>query len=73
MFACVHAPQADLSEIAEAFSPSFEQTAPGTIVFRIDNLRRLYSTHQQIAQAIAQKKPARTPTSPSPNQRTRQS
>ena len=41
--------------IAEAFSPSFEQTAPGTIVFRIDNLRRLYSTHQQIAKAIAKK------------------
>lgn len=55
MFACVHAPHADLSEIAEAFSPSFEQTAPGTIVFKIDNLRRLYSTHHQIAQAIAKK------------------
>ena len=55
MFACIHAPQADLSEIAEAFSPSFEQTAPGTIVFRIDNLRRLYSTYRQIAEAIAKK------------------
>ncbi len=55
MFACVHHPQADLSEIAEAFSPSFEQTTPGTIVFRIDNLRRLYTTHHQIAQAIAKK------------------
>jgi protein ImuB len=55
MFACIHAPQADLSEIAEAFSPSFEQTAPGTIVFRIDNLRRLYTTHHQIAQAISKK------------------
>ncbi|HLK19770.1 MAG TPA: hypothetical protein VKT81_12480, partial [Bryobacteraceae bacterium] len=55
MFACIHAPQAHLSEIAEAFSPSFEQTAPGTIVFRIDNLRRLYSTHREIAQAIAKK------------------
>src|ERR1035438_10489723 len=55
MFACIHAPQADLSEIAEAFSPSFEQTAPGTIVFRIDNLRRLYTSHHQIAQAIIKK------------------
>ena len=55
MFACIHSPHADLSEIAEAFSPSFEQTTPGTIVFRIDNLRRLYSTHQQIAQAIIKK------------------
>ena len=55
MFACIHHPQADLSAIAEAFSPSFEQTAPGTIVFKIDNLRRLYSTHHQIAQAIIKK------------------
>ena len=55
MFACIHHPRADLSAIAEAFSPSFEQTAPGTIVFRIDNLRRLYSTHHQIAQAIIKK------------------
>ena len=55
MFACIHHPQADLSAIAEAFSPSFEQTAPGTIVFKIDNLRRLYSTHHQIAQAITKK------------------
>jgi len=55
MFACIHHPQADLSAIAEAFSPSFEQTAPGTIVFKIDALRRLYTTHQQIAQAIIKK------------------
>jgi protein ImuB len=55
MFACIHRPHADLSAIAEAFSPSFEQTAPGTIVFRIDNLRRLYTTHHHIAQAIMKK------------------
>jgi protein ImuB len=55
MFACIHHPQSDLSAIAEAFSPSFEQTAPGTIVFKIDGLRRLYTTHQQIAQAIIKK------------------
>lgn len=55
MFACIHAPQAHLSEIADAFSPSYEQTAPGTIVFRIDNLRRLYSTHREIAMAIVKK------------------
>ena len=57
MFACVFAPQPtiDLSAIAEAFSPSFEQTTPGTIVFKIDNLRRLYSSHHQIAQAIIKK------------------
>ncbi len=55
MFACVHSQRADLSEIAEAFSPSFEQTAPGAIVFKIDGLRRLYSTYHQIAHAIAKK------------------
>ncbi|MGD0295835.1 MAG: hypothetical protein ABSE86_01890 [Bryobacteraceae bacterium] len=55
MFACIHSCEADLSAIAEAFSPSFEQTAPGTIVFKIDALRRLYATHQQIAQAIIKK------------------
>jgi len=54
MFACIHGTRPDLSEIAEAFTPFFEQTAPGTIVFRIDSLRRLYGTHHQIAQAIAQ-------------------
>jgi protein ImuB len=53
MFACIHGQQPNLSEIAENFSPSFEQTAPDTIVFAIDGLHRLYGTHQQIAQAIS--------------------
>ena len=53
MFASIHGPSADLPQIAEAFSPSFEQTAPDTIVFRIDGLKRLYGTPSQIAQAIA--------------------
>ncbi len=53
MFACIHGQQPNLSEIAGNFSPSFEQTAPDTIVFCIDGLKRLYGTHQQIAQAIA--------------------
>ena len=55
MFACIHNPGADLSAIAESFSPSFEQTAPGAIVFRIDGLGRLYGTYHQIAHAIAKK------------------
>jgi protein ImuB len=55
MFACIHSREADLSAIAEAFSPSFEQTAPGAIVFKIDALRRLYTTYHQIAQAIINK------------------
>ena len=48
-------PSADLPQIAAAFSPSFEQTAPDTIVFRIDGLQRLYGSPHQIAQAIAQR------------------
>ncbi len=54
MFACIHSVSADLPQIAAAFSPSFEQTAPDTVVFRVDGLRRLHGSPQQIAQAIAQ-------------------
>ncbi len=53
MFACIHGPLPDLPQIAEAFSPTFEQTAPGTVVFRVDGLKRLYGSLHQIAQAIA--------------------
>jgi len=53
MFACLHGTSADLAQIAAAFSPAFEQTAPDTVVFRIDGLKRLHGTPQQIAQAIA--------------------
>ncbi len=55
MFACLHGTSVDLAQIAAAFSPSFEQTASDTIVFRIDGLRRLHGTPQQIAQAIAKR------------------
>ncbi len=54
IFACLHGP-ADLQQIASAFSPSFEQTAPDTVIFRIDGLQRLHGSPHQIAQAIAQK------------------
>jgi len=53
MFACIHSPAADLTQIAADFSPAFEQTAPDTIVFRIDGLQRLHGSPRQIAQAIA--------------------
>ena len=55
MFACLHAPATDLAKIAEAFTPWFEQTAPGTIVFEIDGLKQLYGSPQQIADAIARR------------------
>jgi protein ImuB len=52
IFACLHGP-ADLPQIASAFSPSFEQTAPDTVIFRIDGLQRLHGSPHQIAQAIS--------------------
>ena len=54
MFACIHGLPGDLPQIAAAFSPSFEQTAPDTVVFRIDGLQRLHGSPHQIAEAIAQ-------------------
>lgn len=51
--ACIHGASANLAEIAADFSPSFEQTAPDTVVFRIDGLERLHGSPQQIANAIA--------------------
>jgi protein ImuB len=55
MFACIHGPSDALPQIAAAFSPSFEQTAPDTVVFRVDGLQRLHGSPHQIAQAIAQR------------------
>ncbi len=55
MFACLHGASAELPQIAEAFSPFFEQTTPDTVVFRIDGLKRLFGSPYQIADAIAQR------------------
>jgi protein ImuB len=52
IFACIHGP-GDLPAIAASFSPSFEQTAPDTVLFRIDGLQRLHGSPHQIADAIA--------------------
>jgi protein ImuB len=52
IFACIHGP-GDLPAIAADFSPSFEQTAPDTVVFRIDGLQRLHGSPRQIADAIS--------------------
>ena len=59
MFACIHGPAADLSQIAAAFSPWFEHTAPDTVVFSIDPLKRLFGAPHQIGQAIAQRSGSR--------------
>lgn len=53
MFACINGPSKALPRIADAFSPSFEQTAPDTVVFRVDGLQRLHGSPRQIAEAIA--------------------
>lgn len=53
MFACIHGPSADLPQIAQAFSPFFEQTTQDTVVFCIDGLKRLFGSPDQIARAIA--------------------
>jgi len=55
MFACIHGPTTDPAQIAADFTPCFEQTAPDTVVFSIDPLRRLYGSPHQIGQAIAQR------------------
>jgi protein ImuB len=55
IFACLYGPSDALPEIAAAFSPTFEQTAPDTIVFRIDGLRRIHGSPRQIADAIAKR------------------
>lgn len=54
MFACIYGNHS-LAEIAADFSPSFEHTAPDTVVFRIDGLQRLHGSPHQIADAIAQR------------------
>jgi protein ImuB len=54
MYACVHRTTAtELNGVAEAFAPAFEMTGPGTVVFDISGLRRLYGSPRQIAEAIA--------------------
>ncbi|MGA2988534.1 MAG: hypothetical protein ABSG32_32625, partial [Terriglobia bacterium] len=54
IFACIHG-ASDLAQIAAAFSPSFERTAPDTVVFRVDGLRRIHGSPRQIADAIAKR------------------
>jgi protein ImuB len=55
MYACLHQPKNNdsLIELAASFAPQMEVTAPGTVVFSIDGLRRLMGTPHQIAAEIA--------------------
>jgi len=57
MYACLHikelSEQAKLREIADAFSPLVENSAPGMIVFEVAGLEALIGNDIQIASAIA--------------------
>jgi protein ImuB len=57
MYACVHRITAatGLADVAESFAPMFELTAPGTVVFDISGLGRLYGSPRQIAESIAKR------------------
>src|SRR5947209_20610034 len=55
MFAYVHRFGENSRPVAESFSPEFELTTPGTVVFDISGLRRLYGSPRQIAEAIARR------------------
>jgi len=55
MFAALHSALADLSSIADAFSPAHERTTHDTVVFSIDGLQRLHGSPHQIAQSIARR------------------
>ena len=55
MYACLHNLESNtgLIELAACFAPQIELTAPGTLVFSIDGLRRLIGTSYEIAAEIA--------------------
>jgi protein ImuB len=57
MYACIHTAelsvQAKLREIADAFSPLVENSAPGMVVFEISGLETLIGNDFQVASAIA--------------------
>ncbi|MCL6505854.1 MAG: hypothetical protein K6T59_02415 [Bryobacteraceae bacterium] len=61
MFACLHIPDASLettaklTELANCFAPSVELTAPGTVVFSLEGLQRLFGPPHQIAAEIARR------------------
>src|SRR5262245_52880345 len=58
MFACTYIPNASgntgsaLLECANAFSPRVEITAPGTVVFDVDGLERLFGGYSEIAEKV---------------------
>ncbi|MCW5978613.1 MAG: DNA polymerase Y family protein [Bryobacteraceae bacterium] len=57
MYACLHQPENHdaLLELAGSFAPHVEETAPGTVVFSIDGLRRLIGAPRQIGAELARR------------------
>jgi protein ImuB len=59
MFACIHIPNFSgevhtaLLDCASAFSPRVENTAPGTVVFDLEGLERLFGSYSEIAEKVA--------------------
>jgi len=59
MFACIYISnssddtQAVLLACAQAFSPRVENTAPGTVVFDLEGMARLFGSYSRIAEQIA--------------------
>src|SRR5688572_3884312 len=60
MFACIYVPdscgegQAALLDCANNFSPRVENTAPGTLVFDLEGLERLFGSYSRIAEQISE-------------------
>jgi protein ImuB len=59
MFACIYVPNfsgevAPLLACAERFSPRVENTAPGTVVFDLEGMERLFGSYSQIAERVAE-------------------
>jgi protein ImuB len=54
MFACLHG-NGNLTALAFEFSPTVEQTAPGTVTFDASGLDRLFGLPQDVAAALARR------------------
>jgi protein ImuB len=59
MFACIYVPNFSgetelLVNCAQAFSPRVENTAPGTVVFDLEGMERLFGSYSQIAEQVAE-------------------
>jgi protein ImuB len=60
MFACIYIPNASaetdktLMACANTFSPRVENTSPGTVVFDVEGLERLFGSYTQIAERISE-------------------